>query len=116
MTRLLDRTSIDGYVSPALQALGSLRALTEGAGPDGEPVVMATGLVTSGAPTIEARRVGRQRVGTYERPALEPLGSLRTLTKGAGADGELIVMATNGPGIPGDFPFADERDAAVSPV
>ena len=58
--------------------------------------------------------VDRPRTGTYERPALEPLGSLRALTKGAGPGGEPIVMQTGG--IPGGEPFAEDWPAPVSPV
>ncbi|GIJ52285.1 hypothetical protein Val02_91710 [Virgisporangium aliadipatigenens] len=33
------------YTQPALETLGSLQALTKGAGPGGRPIVMQTGLV-----------------------------------------------------------------------
>jgi hypothetical protein len=38
----------------------------------------------------------QERIGAYTPPALEPLGPLRDLTKGAGPGGELIVMASVG--------------------
>ncbi|MCA2211434.1 hypothetical protein [Jidongwangia harbinensis] len=36
----------------------------------------------------------REHIGAYAPPALERLGLLRDLTRGAGPGGELIVMAT----------------------
>jgi hypothetical protein len=43
---MLERTHVGTYAPPALEPLGSLQALTEGAGPGGKPVVMATGFST----------------------------------------------------------------------
>ena len=42
---------------------------------------------------------------SYEPPAFEPLGTLRTLTKGAGPGGELVVMQTLIP------PFVPDEEA-----
>lgn len=88
MTQALERPRTAAYARPALEPLGTLRALTRGAGPDGELVVMQTGFTMPYAP-----------------PALEPLGTLRTLTRGAGPDGEPVVVQTGG-GIPGGDPVA----------
>jgi hypothetical protein len=54
MTQLLDRPRIGTYARPALEPLGSLRALTKGAGPGGEPIVMATGDIQRGELPTEA--------------------------------------------------------------
>lgn len=96
MTQMLDRPRVGTYERPSLEPLGSLQALTEGAGPDGELTVVASGFSQPYAP-----------------PALEVLGTHRALTKGAGPNGEPIVMATGG-GIPGGGPpFAEHQDAPV---
>ncbi|BCJ51891.1 hypothetical protein Asp14428_33660 [Actinoplanes sp. NBRC 14428] len=53
------------------------------------------------------------RRDAYKPPALEPLGSLRSLTRGAGPDGELVVTVTGG-GIPGGvFDDSDARAVLV---
>jgi hypothetical protein len=88
MTHVLEPTA---YRPPALNPLGTLRTLTVGAGPDGEPMVMQS-IVD---PPFAA--------GDYQRPTLTVLGTLRNLTRGAGPGGEPIVMQTN-VGIPGAFP------------
>jgi hypothetical protein len=43
MTQTLDRTHPGTYTPPAIEPLGSLQGLTQGAGPGGEPIVMTTG-------------------------------------------------------------------------
>ncbi len=88
MTQALERPRTAPYARPRLEPLGTLRSLTRGAGPQGEPVVMQTGFTMP-----------------YEPPAIAGLGTLRSLTRGAGQDGQLIVMQTGG-GIPGGDPVA----------
>jgi hypothetical protein len=44
MTQMLERTDRSTYAPPALEPLGSLQGLTKGAGPNGEPMVMSTGM------------------------------------------------------------------------
>ena len=44
MTQVTERPITSEYAAPVLQPLGTLRSLTRGAGPGGEPVVMQTGI------------------------------------------------------------------------
>jgi hypothetical protein len=92
MTQVMEPALPTAYTPPALMPLGTLRTLTRGAGPGGEPVVMQTLLEPPFGAAAEP----------YQRPTLTVLGTLRSLTRGAGPGGEPMVMQTGG-GIPGDL-------------
>ncbi|BCJ50010.1 hypothetical protein Asp14428_14850 [Actinoplanes sp. NBRC 14428] len=62
MTHVLERPRTTAYAPPVLQPLGTLRSLTRGAGPHGEPVVMQTVAIPPFAPAPDA----------YRRPTLRP--------------------------------------------
>ena len=78
MTDVLDRPETTAYRPPPLEPLGTLRDLTRGAGPDGEPIVMQTGGIPGG----------------YQPPVVVALGTLRDLTRGSGPDGAPVMMLT----------------------